>query len=639
MGEFQPLARGHAQQFDAGNRPVDAADARSVALPGDAPLGEALLHGVETVSGGEDGDVVERNAFTQLRGDAVDDVPGFFPAVAGLEQHWNRAASAGRFGMDAGHVVVVFLAFGQQAVCKVQGHREDFGGVAVVELEDAGASLCLDADAREAEPAALCPAVDGLGIVIQDEQGLGLGGHELGCHAQPGGIEVMCFVDQQGAVLALRHHAAGQMALHDANLLIETLRRGKSAGNRQLVAAHHLAAPLVEGLDLDPQGRDAALGEHLAQPVGKWAVVARDQNGRTARGSLGRELLGPENEHHGVARSCRAVDDAVAGAEGAGGGFLLQVHDLDQVGNGQHAAAAFRAAGGAHGDAQVGEQVPAHPVLLRQRQRDGKSDHEHGPQAFLELLGVHGFRQIIGQQGFVGGKDLGKVGHCAGVAAAYAAECDAPAVGHDAAPAVKGALLLQLGGTLQHGMDFTGIAHGLPVGVVAGGGAVFRLQGDLVAVELQQGGEFPVLHFQHQHSPAGIEDDEVGLALPVSDGDVVPDDVVVRQAALQLLQHLALAGVAAVALDASEDLGKESHEAVSLRCRKGRQRGCVLPGGVPGRGAPPPHGGMDCRVPQCGGRCVVGGGARPYLPQVSLSPVMRLSTSSPSRDRTRSVAK
>jgi hypothetical protein len=91
-----------------------------------------------------------------------------------------RAVAAGADGGDEGHAVFVRGARLEQFAGDAAGQFEDFLRVAVVDLEDGGAALGLDAEALEAEFAALFAAVDGLGVVVEDEQRVGARVDHLG---------------------------------------------------------------------------------------------------------------------------------------------------------------------------------------------------------------------------------------------------------------------------------------------------------------------------------------------------------------------------------------------------------------------------------------------------------------------------
>src|SRR5690606_8025096 len=64
----------------------------------------------------------------------------------------------------------------------------------------------------------------------------------------------------------------------------------------------------------------------------------------------------------------------------------------------------------------------------------------------------------------------------------------------------------------------------------------------LVGVGLEDGVEGPVLDLEDQQAAAGVEDQEVGVAVFGADGDVVADEVVVFEEAAETGGEAALAG-------------------------------------------------------------------------------------------------
>lgn len=81
--------------------------------------------------------------------------------------------AAGADRGNEGHAVFVRGAGFEQFAGDAAGQFGDFLRVAIVDLEDGGAALGLDAEALEVEFAALFAAVDGLGVVVEDEQRVG----------------------------------------------------------------------------------------------------------------------------------------------------------------------------------------------------------------------------------------------------------------------------------------------------------------------------------------------------------------------------------------------------------------------------------------------------------------------------------
>src|SRR5690606_848192 len=97
--------------------------------------------------------------------------------------------------------VFVFVFGGQQVGGHEAGGLQNLPRVAVVDLEDGGAPLRLNAHALEAELFAAAALVDALRVVVQHEQAVGGGVHHLHHQAQPFGREVVAFVNEHGLVL------------------------------------------------------------------------------------------------------------------------------------------------------------------------------------------------------------------------------------------------------------------------------------------------------------------------------------------------------------------------------------------------------------------------------------------------------
>ena len=200
--------------------------------------------------------------------------------------------------------------------------------------------------------------------------------------------------------------------------------------------------------------------------------------------------------------------------------------------------------------------MPADAVPLRQRQRVGVVHREHAPEPHLEVARVHIFFQVVAQQGLELGKDLVKV--FAGRLLRDAREDHAPAIRKQQLSLKRSVCVHQLRIGLHQVHQFHRVVPNLAHRAAVGHAAMRRLQLHLVEVRRDQGLPLPVFHFQQQHTPARTEDHEVGLAGLGADGDVMPDDVIVFQAALKLMQDTALAGVAAL-VDAGQALGEDRH--------------------------------------------------------------------------------
>ena len=208
---------------------------------------------------------------------------------------------------------------GHEAVFEVFGVLADFFAVAVVHAQDAGASLRLDADGGEREVNAVATSVEGLRVVIEQEQLLFFAiraFRHFGKRAQPVFGKVVAFVDEDGAVLA-----AGDGAVVDSgtNGFGEIL----AIWGFEVVLRFQLAAPVMEIADFHVfqamQARFEQAGEH--------DVVADDKNG-FARFFCGK-LAGAVLQDDGFARTRDAVDNAVAVAQFARKAFLGFVHDFD----------------------------------------------------------------------------------------------------------------------------------------------------------------------------------------------------------------------------------------------------------------------------------------------------------------------
>lgn len=67
-------------------------------------------------------------------------------------------------------------------------------------------------------------------------------------------------------------------------------------------------------------------------------------------------------------------------------------------------------------------------------------------------------------------------------------------------------------------------------------------EGEVLGVGLEDGVEGPVLDLEDQQAAAGVEDQEVGMAVLRTDGDVVPAEVVVFEELAEAGGEAALAG-------------------------------------------------------------------------------------------------
>jgi hypothetical protein len=507
-------------------------------------------------------DVPGRGAASQCGGDALGQQIGFLLRVARLHQHRQRAAPPGaerlhqRQLVFAAHRAVAL----QQALCALQRQRQHLGGVAVVQAQDAGAAARLDADAGEIEPAPLA-LVDGLRVVVQHEQAVRGRAYHAAGDAQPGVFEIVRLVDEQCQVLAAGHAAAVHGALHGPRQRREMGVALQPRRHAELVAAHQVLAPAVEGAHLHTFVH-TALAQLVADAVGQRAVEAQHQH-RLVGARRGGQVLGAEDQDHGLARTRRAVDHAVALAQRARHLLLLQVHHLQQVG--QRRRGLRRGAEVERGlrlQPHLGKQMPAHAVALRQRQRVRIAHGEHAPQAVLEGRGGHGLIQIVAQQRARGGKQFVEVA-ADHVGSPQRCQHHAPTVGKQQ-PAGEGAVLVhQRRVVFHHVHQFQRVITRLAQRVRRGDHAARRAQLDGVARGRAQRGGPPVLHLEQQDAPARAQHHEVGLARLGPDGDVVPDEIVVFQAALELVQHAALARIAA-GVDVAQALREHSHGQTTL---------------------------------------------------------------------------
>lgn len=125
-------------------------------------------------------------------------------------------------------------------------------------------------------------------------------------------------------------------------------------------------------------------------PLRQCAVVAKHQDGLVgSRG--GGQLLGAEDQDHGLAGAGHAVDDPVAFAQGAGDLFLLQVHDLQQVGELSACRALFVLEQSALMHPDLGKEMPAHAVALGQGKSLRGPTGVHAPKQFLKLFWSYAF--------------------------------------------------------------------------------------------------------------------------------------------------------------------------------------------------------------------------------------------------------
>ena len=444
------------------------------------------------------------------------------------------AVAAAAHGFDEGDAVVVAVFGGEQVARDGVGGLQDLPRVAVVDLEDGGAALGLDAHAFEAEVLFAAALVDALRVVVQHQQAVGGGVHHLGDELEPFGRKVVAFVDEHGQVLA-----GGDVApVHAGDDALDHV--GKEGVLRLVVSGQGLpighqlgACPFVE---VDAVHAIAqALGGHGGGELdGQRLVVAKHQHGLACGVGAG-QVFGAVAQHHGFAGARHAVDDAVAVAQAAGQLLLLQVHHAQHVGHfGLHVGLVEQA--GLLGDAHLRKENPAHAVDLRQGERVVALVGEHLPQAALKSLGLHAVGHLVAADDTVG---------CDGLAQLRFGELLAGDVGqhHAVAPRKHHFALAAAIGVHQALVGAQGIEHG--VGVVAGLGEGgldgFGLvaggvqNGPVFLVCLHDGAQAEVFDLQNQQPPAGVQHDEVGVQLLRADGHVVPKQVVVVELVFQPL--------------------------------------------------------------------------------------------------------
>ena len=177
---------------------------------------------------------------------------------------------------------------------------KDLPRVAVVDLEDGGAPLRLDAHALEAEILLLRAFVDALRVVVQHEQAVGGGVHHLHHQAQPFGREVVAFVNEHGLVLPAGDLAAvhaGDDALD--HVFKEGIPRQVLRGQVLPVGHQLLTAPFVEVHSVHAVG-NAFGGHHPSNLPGQRFVVAEDEDGFAGRGLGLGQMLGAVAQQHGL---------------------------------------------------------------------------------------------------------------------------------------------------------------------------------------------------------------------------------------------------------------------------------------------------------------------------------------------------
>src|SRR5688500_17360412 len=112
----------------------------------DASLDELAGDPLTDVAGSAyDAEVVGTGALAKRRADAIGDGRRFVPWRPTLQQFRHRPATAGTFRGDQRNVVVVALVLADQVVGESFRGCENFQGIAVIQAQNRGAALRLDA--------------------------------------------------------------------------------------------------------------------------------------------------------------------------------------------------------------------------------------------------------------------------------------------------------------------------------------------------------------------------------------------------------------------------------------------------------------------------------------------------------------
>jgi hypothetical protein len=203
--------------------------------------------------------------------------------------------------------------------------------------------------------------------------------------------------------------------------------------------------------------------------------------------------------------------------------------------------------------AHLGEQDPAHPVDLRQREYAAHQRREHAPQPALEVLGVDAVGHLVGTY------DAVRIDRRV---QPRALELPPRDVREDCAVAPREAQRALGAAFGRHELRITRQRIDHLVRVVAGlldrvdDGLRLAARHDLpgLLVGLGDGLEAPVLHLQDQQPAARVQHDEIGMRLSGADRHVVPDEVVVVELLFQPL------GQPALALRHARDTGAEGRD-------------------------------------------------------------------------------
>lgn len=274
------------------------------------------------------GHVAPRKAFFVGAGQVVGYGKCLFAQGGQLDDDGGLPLAPAAHGFEQGDAVVIHLVRRQQVRRNEAGGVQYLAGVAVVDLQDGGAALCLNAHALEAELLASRPFINALRIIKKHQQAVGGGVHHLGDKLEPFGCEVVAFVNHHRLVLAARYLAA----LHRADdVVYQFFRKSGALGRQGLARVFELViAPFVKVAHMHLAAQALGL-HHAVQLDAQRLVKAEDEDGLAAGCAGLGQVLGTVAQDHGFARACHAVDHAMPIAQAAGQLLLLDVHHPHDV--------------------------------------------------------------------------------------------------------------------------------------------------------------------------------------------------------------------------------------------------------------------------------------------------------------------
>ena len=354
----------------------------------------------------------------------------------------------------------------------------------------------------------------------------------------------MALVNENGLVLAAGDLPAIHTTDDTMNHLGHLLAHGQMLRGQILPVRHQLvSAPFVEMHRMHAMFK-APEPHHPRELFGQWLVVAKDEDGLAVnRLGLG-QVLGPIAQQHGLARASHAMDDTMPLAQAARQLFLLQVHHAHDAGQfgGFIAGIVFDVEQLAlHGHTDFGKHDPARAVELGQAQRlVAESVREHVPQALLKGIRFHSFGHLVGANGQVRLNGFAQAGRLE-LLARDAREHHAMAPGKGQLALMGTIRMHQLRITLQRVDDLNSAMPRLCQGVHH---HLHRSVGDDLPY-LTRGTthrlQSPVFGFQDQQPTPWMQNDEIGVGLLWTNGDVVPEQVVVFELLFEPLGQSALA--------------------------------------------------------------------------------------------------